>query len=133
MIKGLAALKYKRTMKFVSSPSTRQPNGPDSEESLCHGLREGAAVARVGGASNSDSSPSGLADGVEREGRPVHHVPASGRRDAGSTAGIDALSLEGTAAALDHEAEHEPLTPLRQWRRGSAGWRVITGPILPGA
>ena len=40
-------LKYKRTMKFVSSPSTRQPNGPDSEESLCHGLREGAAVARV--------------------------------------------------------------------------------------
>ena len=74
-----------------------------------------------------------LADGVEREGRPVHHVPASGRRDAGSTAGIDALSLEGTAAALDHEAVHEPPNPLRQWRRGSAGWRVITGPILPGA
>ena len=54
---------------------------------------------------------------------PVHHAPASGRHDAGSHGGHQALSPEGTAAALDHEAVHEPLTPLRQWRRGSAGWR----------
>ena len=121
-------MKYKRTMKFVSSPSTRQPNGPDSEESLCHGLREGAAVARVGGASNSDSSPSGLADGVEREGRPVHHVPASGRRDAGSTAGIDALSLGGTAAALDHEGVAHATSPPHETEATNFTWRGSSRP-----
>ena len=115
-------------MKFVLPHPHVKPYGPDSEESLCHGLREGAAVARVGGASNSDSSPSGLADGVEREGRPVHHVPASGRRDAGSTAGIDALSLGGTAAALDHEGVAHATSPPHETEATNFTWRGSSRP-----